>query len=96
MPNGGKLEISTLKNGENYGYEILKNSKLFIRQSISPNYEGKKFESEQTATQMAKLIIAKLDLQCSPLIKIEEEDELTLGEVSDERIKELALASKEG
>jgi len=85
-----------LENDGTYGYEILKSGKLFIRQHISPNYENVSFQDLETAKQMAKLIIEKLNIQCSSRITIEEEYELTNNIVSDERIIEMAIEFKEG
>ena len=80
-----------LKNGDTFGYEILRAGRLFIHQIQSPNFENRKIDSEQTAMQLAKLLLAKLDLNLSPIVTIEEEEELSSGFITDERINEIVL-----
>jgi len=80
-----------LNSNNEFGYEVLKNGKLMIRQCCSPNYEGTPIDSIRTSEQMAKLIIVKLNTGLNTVITKNEEDELKNGVVTDERINEIVL-----
>jgi len=75
----------------NNGYEIYKNNRIFIKQIKSPNFGDDRILNEQTSTQMAKLLILKLNNMKFSTITIEEEEELSSSFVSDERLNEILV-----
>lgn len=70
-----KVQVSgqTFKQADGWGYVILIDNKVFIKQEFIPAIQGnKRFASETDAAKVAELVVNKLMRQESPGIKIEE------------------------
>jgi len=77
---GHFYKTELFRSGEGWGYDILKNEKVYIHQPFIPAIEGQvPFSDKRSARKTGKLVISKLMRQKSPTVTKEELNEI-LGE----------------
>ena len=69
----GNIIAQTFKTNDGWGYSVLINNKLFIKQSIIPVIEGyKAFANEEDAKKVAGLVVNKLKHHEKPILRLDE------------------------
>ncbi|QCX39222.1 DUF4907 domain-containing protein [Aureibaculum algae] len=72
-PASKSYSIETFKIDDGWGYKILKDDKIFIKQNFIPAVKGNRpFVSEMEAYNTANLVIIRLDQNKLPTITIAE------------------------
>ncbi len=67
------VNASIFKTDKGWGYSILVNNKLLIRQDIIPAVEGNKgFATKDDATKVAELVLDKIKNNEKPIVKKED------------------------
>ena len=67
------VDASIFKTDKGWGYSIIINNKLFIRQDIIPAVEGNQgFATKEDATKVAELVLNKMKNKEKPIVKIED------------------------
>jgi hypothetical protein len=70
---GHFYEMELYKSGEGWGYDILKNNKIYIHQPYIPAVEGQvPFSNKQSARKTGRLVVKKIRNHKSPAITGEE------------------------
>lgn len=75
MKKTGKVPVdaSIFKTDKGWGYSILIDDKLFIRQDIIPAVEGNQgFATKEDATKVAKFVLKKMDNKQKPVVMKED------------------------
>lgn len=73
------FDIKITKQESGYGYQILKEEKVFINQPFIPAIQGEKaFKDETDAQKTALLVIKKIGKQTLPRISIHELDSMKI------------------
>jgi len=63
------LDVKSIKTKNGWGYTILQNDKILIKQTIIPVIsESKSFNSEDDALKVADLVVKKLNQNISPSV----------------------------
>ena len=63
----------TFPSGNGWGYDVLVNGKLFIKQSFIPAIEGNEsFAKKEDALKVATLVVTRLKQKEIPVIKLED------------------------
>ncbi|WP_196884925.1 DUF4907 domain-containing protein [Aureivirga sp. CE67] len=71
--NTKEFELSITQQNQGYGYEIIRQGKLFIKQEHIPVIDCKKsFETKQDAENTAETVLKKIKNKKSPTITKEE------------------------
>lgn len=71
MKKNGKVPVdaSIFKTDKGWGYSILVDNKLFIRQDIIPAVEGNQgFATKDDATKVARFVLKKMDNKEKPIV----------------------------
>jgi hypothetical protein len=67
------IDASIFKTDKGWGYSILIDNKLFIRQDIVPAVEGNQgFATKEDATKVAKFVLQKIDNKEKPIVTKED------------------------
>lgn len=67
------VDASIFKTDKGWGYSILIDNKLFIRQDIIPAVEGNQgFGTKADATKVAKFVLQKIDNKEKPIVTKED------------------------
>jgi len=70
---GHFYKAELFRSGQGWGYDILKNEKVYIHQPFIPAIEGEvPFSDKRSARKTGKLVISKLMRQKSPTVTKEE------------------------
>jgi len=70
---GHFYEVELYKNGDGWGYDILKKDKVYIQQPFMPAIEGEvPFPDRKSAKKTGRLVIKKIRNHKSPAITKEE------------------------
>jgi hypothetical protein len=70
---GHSYELDLYKSEQGWGYDILKNNKIYIHQPFIPTVEGQvPFKDKQSARKTGRLVIKKIRNHKSPVITREE------------------------
>ena len=67
------VNASIFKTDKGWGYSIIVNNKLYIRQDIIPAVEGNQgFATKEDATKVAELVLNKMKNKEKPIVKKED------------------------
>jgi len=70
---GQSFNVELFRSGQGWGYDIMKNNKIYIHQPYIPVIEGEiPFSNRQSAKKTARLVVKKLKERNSPTITKEE------------------------
>jgi len=76
-----KLTAATFKTANGWGYIVMANDSIFIKQPIIPAVQGiKSFATEADAAKVGDLIITKIKAHQKPIISIEDLKSLNIAE----------------
>lgn len=71
------VNASVFKTDKGWGYSIIVDNKLFIRQDIIPVIEGNQgFATKEDATKVAELVLNKMKNKEKPIVKREDLQQL--------------------
>ena len=71
------VNASVFKTDKGWGYSIIVNNKLYIRQDIIPAVEGNQgFATKEDATKVAELVLNKMKNKEKPIVKKEDLENL--------------------
>lgn len=79
MAKEGKVPVNAnvFKTDKGWGYSIMIDNKLFIRQDIIPVVEGNQgFATKEDATKVAELVLTKMKNKEKPIVKKEDLEQL--------------------
>jgi len=70
---GHFYEVDLFKSGDGWGYDILKNNKIYIHQPYIPSVAGEvPFKDRKSARKTGRLVVKKIRNQKSPAVTREE------------------------
>jgi hypothetical protein len=71
------LSLEVIRSGEGWGYDILKNNKIYIHQPYIPAIEGQfPFKDKKSARKTGKLVVKKLREHKLPSVSVDEVKEI--------------------
>lgn len=71
------VNANVFKTDKGWGYSVMVDNKLFIRQDIIPVIEGNKgFATKEDATKVAELVLNKMKNKEKPIVKREDLEQL--------------------
>ena len=74
-----QLRAETIKVTNGYGYEILYEDKILVKQEVIPAIQGKRpFESEKDARLVADEVLKKITKKKAPFVTVAELNELRI------------------
>lgn len=80
--NGLTVKVTDVESG--YGYQILLNDRILIRQDFIPGIQGKiAFSSPEEAKRVADLVVGKLSHNQSPEVLLSELEALQITSLED-------------